>query len=245
MDGNEPTQTEPMATETQREEVPTQNAVDPRDAQIQELNKQIQEKDKSYKGLQTKLNQANEELKKRGQSDSRIEALEENQRLLVAMLSEKGYVEPDEKKTDYLKKFDEIVAERKTRAKQDDFVNKVKEYQSRTDALGLDPNSDEYLEIRDLALEGKFERAERKLAKLETKEVKPEVKEGKLDLEKEKARIREEVRKEILKERGELNVETGQPSGSNKGLSVEAIRKMTPEEIVKNAKEIAKLPLTI
>jgi hypothetical protein len=215
--GNEPKVLEPTPSgETGEPEVPTTEEPNPLEAQIREYEEKLAEKDKSYKGLQQKLNKVTEELGKRGLTESRIETLEQTQRILVAMLSERENINMDEipqdKKTDYLKQYDEIIEKQKLKMQQEALAAKVRDYQARTEALKLDPQSEEYLEIRDLVIDGKFERAERKIAKLEEKSMEPKA-EPKIDLEAERAKIREEVRKEILKERGELNAETGQPSG--------------------------------
>lgn len=42
-----------------------------------------------------------------------------------------------------------------------------------------------------------------------------------------------------------MKIDSGVTAGGGKGLTVEAIRKMSPEELIRNAKEIAKMPLTI
>lgn len=42
-----------------------------------------------------------------------------------------------------------------------------------------------------------------------------------------------------------LKIDSGVTAGGGKGLTVEAVRKMSPEELVRNAKEIAKMPLTL
>lgn len=193
-------------------EVPTPTEPNPLEAQIQELQSQLQVKDESYKGLQKKLNQVNVDLKSRGLSESRLDTLEQTQRLLVSMLSEKESIDiaeiPSEKRADYLKQFDDVVTQQRQKGRQDELIAKVREYQERTDSLKMDVESEEYLEIRDLVIDGKFDRADKKLAKLETK-----VNEPKIDLEAERTKIREEEKKKLLIERGELNSETGQPSG--------------------------------
>lgn len=214
--GKEPKAQEPI--ETPEPEVPTTTELNPLEAQLQELKNQLTQKEDSYKGLQTKLNQVNDELKKRGLSESRLDTLEQTQRLLVTMLSERDNIDldtiPQESKTDYLKKFDEVINQRNQTTRQEELTAKVREYQGRTESLNLDVTSEEYLEIRDLVIEGKFDRADRKLAKLEKK-----VDEPKIDLEAERTKIREEERKKLLIERGELNAETGQPSGASLGYN--------------------------
>ncbi len=53
------------------------------------------------------------------------------------------------------------------------------------------------------------------------------------------------LEQKLRREAGLDTVDTSLPTGSSKGLTVEAVQKMTPAELVKHSKEIAKLPLTI
>ena len=228
----EPTQPE---TETPETEVPTTSEPNPLEAELQTLRETVKQKEDSYKGLQTKLNQVNKELKERSVSQSRLDTLEQTQRILVAMMAERENITnideiPQEKKTDYLKKFDEVINGRK----QAEFTAQVRDYQERTEALKLDPNSEEYEEIKDLVLEGKFARADKKIAKLEAvKET--EMPEPKIDLEAERTKIREEERKKLLIERGELNAETGQPTGTSlRNFTREQIKNMSLADYAKN-----------
>ncbi len=225
--------------EPSKPEVPTPDETNPLEAQLQEYKSKLEEGEKSYKGLQTKLNKVNEELGKRGLTDTRLDTLEQTQRILVAMLSEKENINldeiPDGKKTDYIKQFDDVIQTQKAKAQQDELTGKVKDYQTKTEALKLDPQSEEYLEIRDLVIDGKFERADRKIAKLE----KTVEEEPKIDLEAERTKIHGEELKKILIERGELDAETGQPSGGG-GFSREALAEMSFEEFEKNQAEINK-----
>jgi hypothetical protein len=85
---------------------------------------------------------------------------------------------------------------------------------------GLTPDDeafDDVWEAYDLsnAVDGKFDRAHRKLDRVlksakPTEETKPIKQESEAEIRK---RIEAEVRKQIMSERGELDVETGQPSG--------------------------------
>lgn len=186
----------------------------------QRLSELIGDNPDGYKGLQRKLNQVNEELKKRSAADSRLDTLEQTQRILVSMIAERENINADDipegKKTDYLKQFDEIITQQKQKVEQQDFMAKVKDYQERTDALKLDSTSEEYLDIKDFVTSGKFERADARLKKLEArvneqkKEEKTEPKETEVEMRK---RIEKEVREQIFKEKGWNVTDTGSPSG--------------------------------
>jgi len=207
-------ETEEVQT-TPEAEVPT---AEPQASQSTEELEQLRAEklrlEEGYKGLQRKLNQVNTELSKRSASEARLDTLEQTQRILVGMLQERENIQvddiPEKQKVDYLKKFDETIAQQKLKIQQEEMAAKVRDYQARTDALKLDANSDEYLDIKDLVLEGKFQRAENKLARLEASMKDTTVKEEKTEARKE---TDDEIFERIARQKGLLKTDTAVPSG--------------------------------
>jgi hypothetical protein len=184
-----------------------------------EAQKKLEQTEKGLRTAHATLTEKDRQLKEQTDLRKIVAGLDEKIEMAFGYIAEKDSemeLSP-EKKQDLKKQFQQV----KVKQQQEELANKVKEYQERTEALKLDPNSEEYLDIKDFAILGKFDRAEAKLKKLEeskkltTETPKPEVKkeEPKETIEQIKARLKDEIRKEILIERGELNAETGQPSG--------------------------------
>jgi len=241
-----------LQAETPESEVPTEETkqVNPVEAELQRLKAENQqfkeligENPDGYKGLQRKLNQVNDELKKKSASESRLDTLEQSQRILIAMLSERENINnldeiPEGKKTDYLKQYDEVLKMQQLKLQQEEFAVKVRDYQQRTDAIGLAVDSEDYMDIRDFVTAGKFDRAEAKLKKLEAHTVETKKTETPEEME---ARLRKEIEKKILDERGLLESETGLPSGTNiRTFTQQQIADMPMEEYIKLRPEIEK-----
>jgi len=148
----------------------------------------------------------------------------------------------------------EIEAERKRdNIAQQAHTKQVQEtiggYQKRVEVLGLGEDDLDYWEIKGWVEKGEYKPAELKLRKLE-KEKKP--------VETDKSKETEEDRvKKLVKEgidaglkvemdkRGMLNSDNNLPSGAGGKLTIEQVKKMSPEERANRASEIAKLPLSL
>lgn len=209
---------EPEVQTVPEAEVPIKEPEEPKASQSTEELEQLKAEkirlEEGYKGLQRKLNQVNTELSKRSASEARLDTLEQTQRILVGMLQERENINvddiPEKQKVDYLKKFDDVIAEQKRKVQQEEYTAKVRDYQQRTDALKLDENSEEYLDIKELVLEGKFQRADIKLAKMEAKVKENPVKEDKAEPRKE---TDDEIFERIARQKGLLKTDTAVPAG--------------------------------
>lgn len=186
-----------------------------------------QEEMAKYQGIQkvvSKKDREIEDLRKRGYTQP-----SQDDKLLELMLQDRR-----EKSSEYggydplIPQLETELAARKERQAYQESQIKKQEYtdnwkeklNTRINEAGLDPNDgqfDDVWETFDIAysVDGKFERAEKKLDKI-LKSVKPEA-EPKETEEELKKRLREEVKREIMLERGELETETGLPSGGNLG----------------------------
>ena len=169
----------------------------------------------------------------------------ENMQLLAGLAAEgrspesAGELEPDERGA-YIKKAQAQIAANAAKREQVEYNRKADEQWARVQKLGLTPEDDTYDDILDLLERGKLDRATRKIDKLEPKTKEPDEKRP-LTEEQE-----EEIARKVAERKGSLATDTGGPSGGGKkGLTVEDVKKMSPEEQVARSDEIAKLPLSL
>lgn len=190
----------------------------------EELNKKYEQTEKGLRTAHSTLTEKDRLLKEQADLRSLIASQREDISLILEAIAirDSNADNPEAATAALKKKLEEKRAKEQQEENQKryaEFAGKVGEYQKRVDSLIPDKDSEEYLEIRDLVVEGKFERADRKLKKLEgqktveNKETKPEVKPDERD------KTIEELKKELdhLKKQmnGSLDSETGLPSGSS------------------------------
>ncbi len=152
-----------------------------------------------------------------------MDTLKEYVKIQTAVLAEmKGQSESEfttetqTKKSDYLKQFADIETNLKQKRDLEALQSKALEYKARVDALGLKEDSEDYLDIHDLVIEGKFARADLKLKKLESKETPKENKEVKPEDKKPEPteEEKEKIALDYARKKGWLKSEDGQPSAS-------------------------------
>jgi len=191
--------------------------------QLVELNTKLKTVEDNWKNEQRNSSKKNEEIQKLRDLRSEVDTLKEYVKIQTAVLAElKGQSESEyttetqTNKSDYLKKFTDLEANLKQKRDLEVLQTRALEFKARVDTLGLKEDSEDYLDIHDLVVEGKFARADLKLKKLEsketlkeTKEVKPEDKKPELTKE-----DKEKIALDYAKEKGWLKSEDGQPSAS-------------------------------
>ncbi len=247
-------------------EIPPQTKTNTQDevSVLREQIKQIQANhEKAYKGLQRTLNEKDRKLKELETNFTPNLNQVSNLKAAIDVLADESNLEPTR-----LQKLIQLraqLAEEERKAHWDAQVHKQQQKsneeweklrQKITDA-GLDPEDDALEDVvyafevaRDAT--GNFETAHKRLDRVLNKVKKAEeskkteeskkVEEKKPETE---AQIRERIEREVLEKHGLLDKEKVAPTGSSRGLTYEAIKKMSPEELVANSKEIAKLPLTL
>jgi len=163
-------------TEGDTQEIPTPTKSEEQtrlEAELTVMQEKLNQKDESYKGLQRTLNKSNEDLRKRGDYDSKLEDFNAKFKILAAIISENKQSEVDlenitpQAKTDYMAKFNEIEKQQEQNRQMRDIKERVAGFQERTTQLGLTDKDPEYWEIEDAATNGKFQKAEAILAKIE------------------------------------------------------------------------------
>lgn len=150
-----------------------------------EFESQLKAKDESYKGLQREINKKDAELKRASDLHSRLDNLEETQKIYAALMAEKLGENPEgdetPRKQDLLKKFDEVAAKQKqarieadARAKQEDYFRRADDvYKSAEEVYGDDV--DALANVRSLIRSGDFDLAEKKITKAKAKTQTPPV----------------------------------------------------------------------
>ncbi len=148
-------------------------------AEISDLKQRLEQTDKGLRSAQSTLTQKDRLLKEKEDLRSEITLLKDMVKVLaVSRRNEDDTYDLEEsakkKPSDVDARFQRLEQEHKERITKleqarlaQDMNAKIGEYQARTETLKLDENSEEYLDIKDMVLAGKFQRAEIKLAKLE------------------------------------------------------------------------------
>lgn len=196
--------------------------------------------EENWKNEQRNSAKKDVELQKTRDTQSRLDTLEDYVKVLTATVAEtKGQTEQEftadtgARKPQLIQTFEQVSAARKARQEQEALETKVREYQTRTDSLGLDPNSEPYLEVQHLVTTGNFKLADVKLAKMET--VKKETEKPKMveqDLEKEIEKRAEERARKILEEKGLLKTDAGTGASAPARQRV-SLSKLPPDEYKK------------
>jgi len=172
--GTETAIVEETSPEVTTVETPTKSEAEVSlEAQIAEMQKTLEQKDESYKGLQRTLNKTNDELKKRGDVDARLGNLDAKLKILAAMQAKNTQKDIDlnglseGEKVDYLKQFDDIETQQRQKQQIGEVQQKILACKERVEALGLTPDDPEYWDVEDAAAHERFEKAEALLKRLE------------------------------------------------------------------------------
>jgi len=175
-----------------------------RDAKIEELNK----------GLKT----AGQTIKERTNALNDLGALRSQVTMLTDYVKEIGNTKLETDAAGQVKLVmpkQDITGKMDAVAKQAKVVADINARKERVEALGLDPESEEYLEIKDFTTRGQFGIADKKIAKLEAAKKQPEgqkmeTEDQRIDrLATEKA---QKIANEQLRAAGLLKPEGGSPS---------------------------------
>jgi hypothetical protein len=187
--------------------------------------------------------------------DAKIEKLDSQIEVMATMLAdlvdnvpagEEDYEEkPKRRRSEqYLAKLQE--ASKKTEqamleTQQQMFLRLANEADSLAKSAGLDmEKSPELREAYIRFLEGKPEEGLEETKKVVANMTEAKGKPKETDIEELKAKLKEELRKEILMEQGLLDADAGQPAGAGKVFTRAQIMAMSDEEYAKNRDAIAK-----
>jgi hypothetical protein len=221
-----------LETETEVEQTvtPVQPEVKPpttEDLQkeIKELKTKYEQTDKGLRSAQATLTQKDRLIKEKEISLKRLDTLEDSMQILAGLIV-KGNIDPEQAES-YKKEFADLKAKRQKeeeqlalKAKQEEYQTQintqVKSLQDRVEALGLTEDDERYLEIKRLAENATptdFKLADIKLKKIE-KEKKPVDTKPIDDKDKTIADLQAKLKKLEMGKSGQLDVETGLPTGS-------------------------------
>ncbi len=221
---------------------------------------ELQKAKSTEQGLRGSLKEKDKILNEQQGIMSRLDAFEQTQKILAAMIAEKGEVtdgDPSQKQ-DYLKKFEDIQKNVETKRTQDaekakrdaqiaEWQTKADETKVRTESLGLTDEDEAYHEIRHLVTEGDFKLADIKLKKLESQKKAEKKAEKPNETDDQRIeRLADEKSKAYLQSKGAWKADTGVPSGSGKGkLTAEMVANMTPDERFARRREIDTMPFEV
>jgi len=196
------------------------------EARIELLTKERDERDKGLKTAHSQLTKKDQELKSQADINTRLDGMDETQRILAAMIAEGGRgtgeeIEP-EKRGDYLAKFDEIAKRNKEerdnalrQTQQSEYVQRAQAiYEKANEAF---PDDDgRLLRVERFLDKGMPDEAEKIIAKAVEKKTTDTKEEKTVESEENrfKERLAEEKRK-WMEETGQLVSETGGPSGAS------------------------------
>ena len=210
--------------EDEKKETETTPTVEEQLATIQkekaDLETQLEEKSKGLKTAHAKLTQKDEELKRRGELESRLTSMEDSNKFLIGYLSEiQGKTGDDfedakaKRSPDLLRRFQSIQAEsekkRSVEIQRQESLSKINSIKERVEALGIPEDSEDYWEIEDFATRGKYDRAEARIKKLEAAKTKVEAP------KETEEQIKERLEREILEKHGLLKPEGAKPSAAS------------------------------
>ena len=176
------------------------------------------------KGLKTAhqtLSEKDIELKRRAQVEEDIQTIRDHLELLTEAVSARQTTGDDETtlKTDGLAQLKRERQEREKKRQEQVFNETLQTFRVRTEALNLDSESEEYLDIQDLATRGNFKLADIRLKKMEVKKAEKDAEVAKTSnvSESEIAKRAEERAYQLLQERGLLKTDSGTPAGGGGG----------------------------
>jgi len=197
------------------------------------------------KGLTTAhatLTEKDKELKRRAQVEEDIQTIKDHLELLTEAVGARQTNEFDETpRTDGLAQLKRDRAERERKRQEQTFNETLQTFRVRTETLGLDPESEEYLDVQDLATRGNFKLADLRLKRMEVRKIEKEAETAKTTkvAPEEIEKLAEERARKILQERGLLKTDSGTPSRSGggrtytgteiQGMSIAEYRKAFPE----------------
>jgi DNA repair exonuclease SbcCD ATPase subunit len=207
---------EVKATPTPEQQLSTLQAeVKAKDDEIKKVNASIQ-------GLRGSLQEKDKLIKEQTSLREEISTLRESQKILAAMLAEKDGITDEanpERKSEYLKKYNEIEEKQKKKAEEakrkeayEKQVEVVTSYQKKVEELGLKEGDDDYDEIKELVTKGFYKMADNKIKKLDKEKTVTNAKPNE-ELETLKKQIAEKDAELKKFKGGGLESETGKPSG--------------------------------
>jgi hypothetical protein len=218
-----------LETETKVPETITPPVLEVKPPTAEELQKQLADVQRKYEETSKVLNGTNASLKEKTRKlqekenfQDEIDTLKNMVKVLAVQRDSNGLVDDleavaKEKRPDINKAFDELEQKQKVKKYQDQVNSQVKSIQDRVEALGLTENDETYWEIYKLATNATpadFKLADIRLKKIEKEKEKPVDTKPIDDKDKTIADLQAKLKKLEMGKSGQLDVETGLPSGS-------------------------------
>ena len=215
-------------------------------SQFDELQTKVTEAQEEAKAHQRTASKKAEEAQEYKNTKETLQALSDRVEVLTAMQADlldrgESEEEPRKKSADYLKRLDDLKTGREKeqeKSTQQVYMEKAQEADKLAKGAGLDMEFSPELEMALLW----FQTGNADKGLLKVKEVIGKLKPEKKETEEEReARIE----RKILEKHGLLTPEISTPAGAGRVLTIEDVKKMSPEEKRERSAEIAKLPLSL
>jgi len=244
------TQVEEQKTQVDEQTPTAEEQLEKTRQELEDIRRLASEKEAGFKTLQRQLNETQQELRKRGEYDSRLNELGDRLELLATAVATASPVDEDlegvspKARKDILAQLKEIQREQEAKrlearrqAERDEYNQKANDIWAKAQALGLPDDNDELLDIEEFLSDGKLKKAEVRLKKLEQVK-KKESSEGGPPKESDEERIKKAA-EQLLREKGLLTQDIGKPSGAA-DADAEYLEKFGRGEVhdAKRAKEI-------
>lgn len=232
-EGNEPQVQEPAEEAQPQPQAPTaEDQLKMLTAQLESEKQNRVKSEESYKGLQRRINQLNDELKRQTDFKTELDGLKQTYKILAAAIAEKQAISeegvdnmPQGKRQDLLAKFDEIEKTQDAKRKESEARNKARIYQEEADSVYerakkvFGDNEDALEKVEDRLSQGfynplKLERAKAMVEKAEKEMVK------KTEQPTEEERIEKEIQRR-LSEKSKFKTDTAVPA--SRGLSAKEV----------------------
>lgn len=236
------------APEVEAPETPTaEEQLKAAQEEIDKIKAELESKDKGLRTAHQTLTEKDKKLREASDFHTRLDGFEETQKILIGMMQERGAVSDEEvsleKRTDYVKQYDEIRKRQKEEREAASMRTEQEEYARQAQAIyarAQEAFKDDIDELDKVAYNldrGRLDLAEARVAKVEGKE-KPPAKEKQVESDEERvARLAEEMYKKRLDEEGLLRTESAEPSGRSRTMDEIAAKvasgDMTVEEAAK------------
>ena len=169
--------TEPVETSPPAEVIaPTAEEMTTLQQTLEETKTKLEQTEKGLKTAHGNLTAREKQIRELSDTNSRLDGLQETQKIFAAMLAEKGQIDEDvtpERKIDYLKKFDEIAENQKRQREVDTKKAQQEEYNQKANAIyerakeAFKDDSESLERIEDALSLGNLERAEKRISKAE------------------------------------------------------------------------------
>ena len=190
-------------------------------SRLETTEKTLAQTEKGLKTAHQTLSEKDLELKRRAQVEEDIQTIKDHLELLTEAVSNRQTVETEDgvPRTDGLAQLKRERQERERKRQEQTFNETLQTFRVRTEALSLDPESEEYLDVQDLATRGNFKLADLRLKKMEIRKAEKDAEVAKTTRvsQEEIDKLAEQKSRKFLQDHDLLKTDSGTPAGGGRG----------------------------